>query len=354
MENPLHRVRIAGHGAEPVVPEGEAHASPVGQRGTRRHHRPGGLGGIRAAAGQAGLVARGGQERLDDPRELGGVAEHGLERAPVLPGRSGPAQGELGLGLHARQRRAQLVGELGGQPLLLADGRRDPAQQGVEGGGEGRDLVPGRAGREAPVEIGRAPGHGVPGHASHRPQRQAEKPVDEQRDEGEHGHAQSDRRPERRARGLLVGDERDGAHDGAHGAAAGRHGQGYQARVGARDLDRPRAAGGERGRSPLGRRRSARVLERPAAAEHPHGRVEGCVVRRLGHLQAPALHRQRAQPGGGAGAGHVAGLRVQAALEQHVEHHHEHGQGHAQAGHGGQEEPPPQGARPYRGHDRSR
>src|SRR6185295_14023464 len=52
-------------------------------------------------------------------------------------------QGQLGLATDAGQGGAELVGELGGEPLLAAQGTGDPVQQGVEGAPQVGDLVAG-------------------------------------------------------------------------------------------------------------------------------------------------------------------------------------------------------------------
>jgi hypothetical protein len=195
VEDPLDRVRVAGDGLHRRVVQDEVHAALVGERRARAHDGPGSDRRIGAAPGQSRLVPGGGKERLDDPGELLGVTEHRHECASVVGRRAGPAQGELGLGLDSRERRAQLVGELRCEPLFLPHGRGDAPEQCVERRGEGGDLVPRRPGREAPVEIRRAPRHRIARHLRDGAQCEAQEPVDEHGDDAQNSQAEDDRRP---------------------------------------------------------------------------------------------------------------------------------------------------------------
>src|SRR5439155_26858480 len=64
-------------------------------------------------AGWAAFLARGGDEGLESPRELVGITPDRLEGLSVLPAVTLTPEGEVCLGVNPRQRRPELVGELG-------------------------------------------------------------------------------------------------------------------------------------------------------------------------------------------------------------------------------------------------
>ena len=72
--------------------------------------------------------------------------------------------------------RAQLVRELGGQPLLGPDRAGDAVEQPVEGGPEGGELVDRRAEAEAVAQVVLAPVLGPLGHLRHGRQRRGSRP----------------------------------------------------------------------------------------------------------------------------------------------------------------------------------
>ena len=122
--------------------------------------------------------------------ELGpGGGDQRVERAAHLPALSSTcssarrpssccrvAQRELGLGGDARQRRAQLVRELGREPLLVAEARREAVEQPVE---RGRRAASARRGAGRARTAGRGRGRsigGLAGHLRDRPQRPGDQP----------------------------------------------------------------------------------------------------------------------------------------------------------------------------------
>jgi len=85
-----------------------------------------------ARPARAGLGTRGGDERVDGPAHLGGVFEDRRERLAIPRFVARVAQRQLRARRQARQRRAQLVGELGGEALLVPQARGQALQQPVE------------------------------------------------------------------------------------------------------------------------------------------------------------------------------------------------------------------------------
>ena len=145
-----------------------------------------------------------------------------LERVAVLARRPLAAQRELGLGEHAGERRPQLVRELGGEALLVAEARGEPVEQAVERRGELGQLVVRLAEREAAVEVVLAPGRGLAVIACDRPQRRAEQPAAASATSDEHERAEDERGDQRDPPRLLVGRERDAGDDGADAARRSR------------------------------------------------------------------------------------------------------------------------------------
>ena len=91
-------------------------------------------------AGEGPLVGAGEQQQrfgeVDRPRV------DGVEAVDELGGVAGAiAAGDVEQGLRDRQRRAQLVGGVGGEPLLLGDVRFQAREHGVERVGELAELV---------------------------------------------------------------------------------------------------------------------------------------------------------------------------------------------------------------------
>ena len=80
-----------------------------------------------------------------------------LEALAVLVRRALPAERELALGSDPRERRAELVRELGREPLLVAQAGGEALEQRVERGGQPRQLVVRLAAVEAAVEVVLAP-----------------------------------------------------------------------------------------------------------------------------------------------------------------------------------------------------
>src|SRR5207244_2008815 len=108
-----------------------------------------------------------------------------------------------------RERRPELVRDLGREPALPAETGCEAVEQAVEGRGELGQLVVRGAQRESLVEVVLAPGGRLPGHATHRAQRGRQQPAGGERDEQEDDTAEDERRNERRVPRLLVRDERD-------------------------------------------------------------------------------------------------------------------------------------------------
>ena len=165
----------------------------------------------RSAAARAGgrrLGARGGHQRLEDPAHLLGAAGDRVVRARGAP--PATARGAASSSTSAddpRQRRAQLVRELGRQPLLVAQAGRDAVQQRVEGPRQLAELVgprlAGRSGARARARSTRPPSASSP-----RPGRSA-RPIVSQVTRGHGGEQQQARAPpSRRARSRSCGRRR--------------------------------------------------------------------------------------------------------------------------------------------------
>ena len=117
------------------------------RRGRRpRRRRPGSSPTGRA---RAGLVIVSAIRRV--PARISSTS------APQLVVEVGAQRDQVGRALHGGQRGAQLVGQLGGEPLLGADRRRHLVEQRVEGAAERGDLVGRRAEVETAVEVVLAP-----------------------------------------------------------------------------------------------------------------------------------------------------------------------------------------------------
>ena len=245
------------------------------------------------AAEAAGLVPGGGDERVDRARELLGVALDSSKRVAVLLAAAVAAQGQLGLGEHARERRAQLVRELGREALLVPKARGEPVEQRVERGRELGQLVV-RPEREAVVEVALAPGGRVAvirttgrsdGARSQRAARAGEERA---------------RAPPRTSEAMSAvaavcsyGGERDAGDDGADAAAVDDDRRRVEASV------RPGNVGGSA--RPAGERARGRVSARAArgrsstrvAREDPDVRVGRPVVGRLAERELSAARPER-------------------------------------------------------------
>ena len=122
-----------------------------------------------------------------------------LERRPVLVGRPLAPQSQLDLGGDPRERRAQLVRELGREAALVAQARGDPVEHRVERAREQRQLVVRLARLEAAVEVVLAPGRGLLRHLDDGPERRLEQPPGGDAREHEHDRGQDERAEQRRA-----------------------------------------------------------------------------------------------------------------------------------------------------------
>jgi heavy metal sensor kinase len=116
---------------------------------------------VTASARQTALLLGGGHQRLDGARHLLCVGHDGRQSLPILLGLSFAPQGQLGLGAHLREGRAQLVRHLGGEALLAAQAGGQSVEQAVERRGELAQLVVRFAHRKAPVQVVLAPRSGV-------------------------------------------------------------------------------------------------------------------------------------------------------------------------------------------------
>ena len=109
--------------------------------------------------------------------------------------RAGRGQPELGAAADPRDRRAQLVGDLAREALLVAARGGDAGQQPVEGRGQAGQLVARRPEVEAAVEVVGAPVLGAGGHVLRRAAARRRSPP--QRDAaGEHDQRGDDQRPD--------------------------------------------------------------------------------------------------------------------------------------------------------------
>ena len=140
------RIRIRAHVPRPLRPRRfQPQVDPARER--RRHpvgHRLAGEVGELERGQRGGLAQvlgpRQRQQLADQVRGALRAARDLLEGAAQL-GRVAFAQRELALGAEARQRRLHLVGCIGDEALLHADGRVQPVEQVVERIDERRDLL---------------------------------------------------------------------------------------------------------------------------------------------------------------------------------------------------------------------
>ena len=96
---------------------------------------------------------------------------------PVLLAPALAAQRQLSLRHDRRQRRPELVRELGGEQLLVAQARRKASEHVVEGGGELGELVVGLPDVESMLEVVLAPVGGLGGHLRDRAEARASPPA---------------------------------------------------------------------------------------------------------------------------------------------------------------------------------
>ncbi len=238
-------------------------------------------------------------------------------------------QHQLGVALDRGERGAQLVGELGGQPLLGPDGHRHLVQEPVEGLAEGRDLVARTTEVEAPTQVVLAPGVRRARHLGHRGEdppagegHQTRRGEHEQ-DAGPHGD------PEGHLRGALVGRQALAHHDGAAHPLVGPEPEGVHAGL---VTDGQRAAGpdGAQGGVPVGERVGDRSRDDAAAGVvHRHVGVEtglrhhhAATRRGLDHAGDDRLGAVVEHPH----QGRVRGARQQ-ELHQDAQHHDGDGAG---------------------------
>jgi hypothetical protein len=200
-----------------------------------------------------------------------------LARALEDPARCGRqvvgAQADVDLRAHRRQRRAQLVGGIGDQAVLLLDALPDAVEHRVQRGGQVRDLVAGVRDDEAVVDAIEVDGRGAGGHAVDRAQRPLGKPP------------AAERRGQQSGR---TGDEEQD-EDAAHRPVDARHRLGRDGHVplstsSGRARDEPKALVGAAELDGLGQL---------AAAQH-RGRVGAREHRRPGHRIADR-HRHAAR-----------------------------------------------------------
>ena len=114
-------------------------------------------------------------------------------------------QRELGLAADARQRGAQLVGELGGEQLLAAQCAGDAVQQEVEGARQVGDLVAGARVLEAGVQGSLAPVVGQRGHVLDRREGASHRPGRDPGGAGRDDQPEQDETDDDLGAGLLVG-----------------------------------------------------------------------------------------------------------------------------------------------------
>lgn len=108
------------------------------------------------------------QEGVDDPPQVAGLGLDGFQHAAVLLGRPVPPEGDLDLADDHRQRRAELVRGVAGEPLLPLVRLPQPIQQAVERMTEVGQFVGGRRHGQAGVRVGRPHRPGRPGHPPQR------------------------------------------------------------------------------------------------------------------------------------------------------------------------------------------
>ena len=112
----------------------------------------------------AGVGAGQQQQGLDQALHPARRLEAGGEGLAVLAGRAVARQGQLGVRVDHRQRRAQLVRGVGGEPRLLEEGRLQPGEGGVEHAGQGGQFAGDAAGVDPARQVGGGEGLGGRGH----------------------------------------------------------------------------------------------------------------------------------------------------------------------------------------------
>jgi hypothetical protein len=305
------------------------------------------LADVAAPAVEVRLGARGRHQHVEDPVHLVRVArDRGQRLAPLGLGAL-PALEELHLGHHARQRRAQLVRQLGRQALLVAQARREPVEEAVERGRELAELVGARLRPEPAPEVALAPLGRRARHLPHRVERAADGHPGEREDGREQHPRQRERAQQRDLAGALVGLEGLGGHDGADLAPVGRERRSEHPEVIAQHVDEHVRPPGHRVGVASEAALALRADERPAAFVDPHAAVDRLVVRRARLLlhREPAVravhHRRR---GGRLDAQPLLGVGVEAPREQDVEGHREGGQRQERREHRERREAPAQRA----------
>ena len=267
-----------------------------------------------------GLVPRRGDERVDDPRQLACARVDQLERVAVLVRISLATKRNLGLGKDPRERRAQLMRELGREEPLVPQARGQAVEQAVERRGKLRELVVRRTKRKAMVEIALAPSRRLPRHSHDRPQRRGKQPARSKRDKHERDGAENKRRTKRGRTRLLVRGERHTRDNGSRTPTAHDDRRGIEPRVGVAHVDEVRRCAGQAQSGPLKPGCRSRPLEDPRAGEDPQVGVCAPAVRDAARLQLAVLEAQRRDLGRCAGPRKVAGVPVECVVEDEIEH----------------------------------
>ncbi len=239
-----------------------------GSCGLRRAHD--GIPGIACRVEETRFLSRGSDESVDGRRHLGGIPEHRFERLAILDGFALPAERELRLAADAGERRPQLVRELGGQTLLVAQARREAVEQRVERRPELRQLIVRQAEPEAPVEVAFAPRRGRGGHLGDGRECRSKDPMRSEADCAEHGERENDRSDQRGLLRLAVCLGGDRGDDGSESLPWATDRYRVQAGVETGDVGRAAAASGESQRLALQRACASRRLQHVAPpVEHP-------------------------------------------------------------------------------------
>ena len=108
---------------------GQAHQQLVEGHGLVRH------------AGRVHVETREHQQVIDDAGQPTDLLVHAHERLAVLLCRAGPCQRQSQIGLHHRQRCAELVGRVRGEPFLAREGLLEADDHVVKGGGHAAQLI---------------------------------------------------------------------------------------------------------------------------------------------------------------------------------------------------------------------
>ncbi len=142
-----------------------------------------------------------------------------LDGGPILRRRSLPRSGDLQGGAQARQRRAQLVADVGREPLLAQERLAEPHQELVDLGDHRRDLVGQPLGRQNAVQPRRVEVRDLGGQRPRRaqPPRHHQERDARRRQQRQQGQAEQPPAHQRECLDQLLGPAR---HD--HGHESGR------------------------------------------------------------------------------------------------------------------------------------